>query len=636
MSTILDRVTDPSDLKSLSPEELLQLCQDLRAEIIQSVHQTGGHFASNLGVVELTVALHYLFDSPRDKLIWDVGHQGYVHKLLTGRRNRFNTIRQLGGISGFLNRDESAHDAFGAGHAATSVSAALGMAVARDLTEKDNHVVAVIGDGAMTCGLAFEAINNAGHLNNRLIVILNDNEMSISPNVGALSKYLNRMRTDARYIRAKSEAEQILPKLPLGELSLKGLKKVKKSVKDFFIPTMIWEELGFTYLGPVDGHDLNALIETIGQAKQLNEPVLVHIRTVKGKGFEAAETDPVKLHALSPKPKDGVTKSSKPTYSNAFAQTLINIARQRDDVVAITAAMREGTGLVPFEKEFPSRYFDVGIAEGHAVTFAAGLATQGIRPFVAIYSTFLQRAFDGIIHDVAIQNLPVIFCLDRGGLVGDDGRTHQGLFDFAYMRCVPNMVVMSPKDENELQNMMWTSLTIPGPSSIRYPRGSIMGVPLDTPPQQIPVGKAELLRQGQKVAILTIGPSAYEALKAADTLSQEDGLDVTVVNARFVKPLDKELILELARTHDHFVTVEEHVLMGGFGSAVTELLNDNGMTPKVIRLGIADEIVDHGPQDVMRAHYDLDAAGIVRRIRQGFPELHLQLSPIIRASEEKR
>lgn len=621
--SILDRVDTPADLQRLSMRDMRALAEEVRQKLIAVVPETGGHLASNLGVVELSIALHTVFDSPRDKIVWDVGHQAYVHKLLTGRKDRFHTIRQVEGLSGFTKRTESAHDPFGAGHAGTSISAGLGIAQARDLQGEDFDVIAVIGDGAMTCGLPFEGLNNAGHLNTRLIVVLNDNGMSISPNVGALSRYLNRIRSDPRYHQVKGRAERILTRLPLGQRLLAFLKRVKNSFKEFLIPTRIWDEMGFTYIGPVNGHNLGQLIRTLQDARRVQGPVLLHVYTTKGKGYGPAEQDPTNFHGVAP---NGRKKSPAPSYSQVFGQTAIQMAEADARVVAITAAMPDGTGLVEFGRRFPGRFFDVGIAEGHAVTFAAGLAAQGLRPIVAIYSTFLQRCYDQLIHDIALQNLPVILALDRAGIVGDDGATHNGVFDLSYLRHIPNLVVMAPKDECELQRMLWTALEIDQPVAIRYPRGSGLGVPLDERPRTVPLGTAEVLRRGAggDLAILAIGSMVAPALQAADLLAQE-GIQAAVVNARFVKPLDKSLLYGLARSFPRIVTVEENVLQGGFGSAVLEFYERKMLTAerRFLRIGIPDRFVHHGPQSYVRAQLNLCPEGIARVIRRRFPDLWL-------------
>jgi 1-deoxy-D-xylulose-5-phosphate synthase len=602
--------------------ELEKLTLEVRQEIIDTINSVGGHYASNLGTVELTVALHHVFDSPTDKIVWDVGHQAYPHKLLTGRRNRFHTIRQHNGLSGFLARDESEHDAFGAGHASTSISAAYGMAVARDLKGEHNHVIAVIGDGALTGGMAYEALNNAGHSDRPFIVILNDNEMSIAPNVGALSKYLYGLRTDPRYESAKDAMEWLLARIPFGDMILDWGKHAKDSVKEFVIPTMIWEELGFIHLGPVDGHNVRELVAVLEAAKQARKPVFIHAITVKGKGHDVAEEDAVKWHAISPPGKPGAPKPTAPRFQEVFADTLIKIAGEDEKVVAITAAMPDGTSLNKFSKVFPNRCFDVGIAEQHAVTFAAGLACEGIKPVCAIYSTFLQRAYDQVIHDVCIQNLPVVFAMDRGGVVGDDGRTHQGAFDISYLRPIPNMVLMAPKDENELQHMVYTAVKHNGPIAFRYPRGNGYGVEMDTELQEIPIGKAEVLRMGSDLAIIAYGNPVYSALAAADMLA-ERGVEAAVINARFAKPLDEVLLANLGANFKRILTVEEGAVPGGFGDAVLEFFHahDNLVEPKIRVIGLPDEFVEHGPQALWRERFNLSADGIVREVEKHFADL---------------
>jgi 1-deoxy-D-xylulose-5-phosphate synthase len=609
----LERIQGPADLKRLSVPELETLAREIRDEIYTVTSRNGGHFASNLGSVELTLALHYVFDSPTDKLVFDVGHQGYPHKLVTGRRDRFATIRQEGGLSGFLQREESEHDAFGAGHASTSISAALGMAVATYVTGRPGRAVALIGDGALTGGMAYEALNNAGSMRIPFIVVLNDNEMSIAPNVGAVSKYLSRVRTDERYNRIKDDFEHLLERMPKGELWLELAKRMKDSFKEFIYHTMIWEELGFTYVGPVDGHDVGELIETLEHVKTMETPVFLHAITTKGKGFDWAEDDPFKHHAA----KVVAAAPSQPTpprYQDVFGETLTDLAHSNERIVAITAAMPDGTGLLPFAKAHPGRFFDVGIAEQHAVTFAAGLASQGLRPVATIYSTFLQRAYDQVIHDVCIQNLPVIFAMDRAGFAGDDGRTHHGVFDFSYLRCLPNITIMAPKDEDELRHMLLTAVqNESGPIAVRYPRGAGVGVSMLGEPHALPIGRGELLREGRDVTLLAVGAMVLAAENAADMLA-ERGIDAAVINARFVKPLDEQLILEWARRTGHVVTIEEGMLAGGFGSAVLELFMREGLRAPVKCLGVPDRIFDHGSQNALRkragltAHDLLDAA----------------------------
>lgn len=612
--TILETIKSPADLKKRSFAELDQLAAEIRAEMIEIVSVNGGHLGANLGTVELTLALHYVFDSPKDMLVWDVGHQAYIHKLLTGRLDRFPTIRQEGGISGFLSRDESEHDAFGAGHASTSISAALGMAVAQQRKPKNERgrAVAIVGDGALTGGMAFEGLNNAGHLDLPFIVVLNDNEMSIAPNVGAMSKYLDKVRTDTRYNRAKDELAAMTARLPQGELLVELGKRMKDSFKEFLYHAMIWEELGFTYIGPVDGHDIRAMADAFKQARQLNTPVFVHVLTQKGKGYALTENDKERGHAVSAKtaPLPVGAPPPAPKYQDVFAQALIDLAKEDDRIVGITAAMPTGTSLNKFGAVFPDRCFDVGIAEQHGVTFAAGLATQGMRPVAAIYSTFLQRAYDQIIHDVALQKLPVVFCLDRAGFAGDDGRTHHGIYDLTYLRPVPGMTIMAPKDENELRHMMKTAMGIErGPVAIRYPRGAGIGADTSEPMHELPVGRAEVLREGDDVAILAVGTMVLPAERAGDLLAAE-GVNATVVNARFVKPLDEELILDLARRCGAIVTVEENSERGGFGAAVLELLSKHDLTIPVRVMAIPDRIFEQASQNRLREMAGLTAGNI--------------------------
>ena len=615
---VLENINGPSDLKNLTPAQLLQLATEIRDRILTTVSANGGHLASSLGAVELTIALHRSFNSPVDKIVWDVGHQAYAHKLLTGRRDQFNNIRQYGGLSGFPDRDESPHDPFSSGHASTSISAALGMAKARELSGKDYYVVAVIGDGSLTGGMAFEAINNAGQLGCRLIVILNDNGMAISPSIGALSKQFSRIRFTRRYYQARKEASYIVNRMPMKRPLLQLLSRIEKGLKGMIIPSMFWEELGFTYMGPVDGHNITELEKAFAHAKEYNKrPLLIHVVTTKGKGYSPAEEDAVSFHGVSPNCTGTVKTTS---FSEAFGQTLLRLAKKEPKVVAITAAMAEGTGLNPMRKEFPERVFDVGICEQHAVTFAAGLATQGFTPIVAIYSTFLQRSLDQIIHDVCIQNLPVIFAIDRGGIVGEDGKTHQGSFDLSYLSFIPNIVVATPKDENELQHLLYTAIKAQRPFAIRYPRGSGLGVPLDAELRELPIGKWEIVRDGNDVVILATGLSISHAIAAAEKLAKI-GVECTVVNARFIKPLDSEFILDLSRRHTRLITVEENAVIGGFGSAVISLLQSAKSNARVECIGIPDEFVAHGSQKVLRAKYNLDAEGIAQRIVSAFPEL---------------
>ncbi|HLZ48241.1 MAG TPA: 1-deoxy-D-xylulose-5-phosphate synthase [Candidatus Limnocylindria bacterium] len=620
--TLLERIETPADLRALDAADLAQLCREIRAFTVDAVQKTGGHISSSLGATELTVALHRVFDSPRDKLVWDTGHQGYVHKLLTGRRDRFETLRQFGGLSGFLTRTESEHDQFGAGHAGTSISAAEGMAVARDLGGGREHVIAIIGDGALTAGMAWEALNDIGARRTRVIVVLNDNGMSIAPNVGAVSRMLETVRTAAPYRELKHVARSVLEHMPAGDLAEEARRRLFNSLKAIFIPNILFEQFGFTYFGPVDGHDLGALESVLKKARDFEDgPVFVHVHTQKGHGYGPAEADNQKWHGVS---ATGSAAPAAPQYTKVFADAVAETMRTQPKVVAITAAMPAGTGLAPLFKEFPTRLFDVGICEQHAVTFAAGLATQGIVPVVAIYSTFLQRAFDQVVHDVAIQELPVVFALDRGGIVGDDGRTHQGLFDIAYLRPLPGIVLMAPKDEAELRQMVWTAVRYAehggGPIAFRYPRGTGAGVPLDAPLVELPIGISETLREGADVAILAYGTVTQAALAAADALAA-DGIEATVVNARFAKPLDAERYLALAARIGRVLTVEEHVIAGGFGSAVGELFAERGAKVELEILGVPDEWVDHGAQKIWRRHFGLDAEGIAAAVRGRWPRL---------------
>ncbi len=618
MPRLLDKIDSPADLKGLSPAALEELAAEIRREIINTVTVTGGHLASNLGVVELTIALHRVFDSPRDKIIWDVGHQSYVHKLLTGRRERFGTLRQYQGLSGFTCREESEHDPFGTGHASTSISAALGAAVARDLAGGDNKVIAVIGDGAITAGMAFEALNQAGHLGTGLIVVLNDNGMSISPTVGALAKLLSRVRFNQSIGKAKRRGKKIVTALPLGNKIWRLSQQIEGRVKGFFAPTPLWEALGFSYIGPIDGHNIHDLEAVFTRARDYsNRPTLIHVITTKGKGYTPAETNAVYFHGV---PAKGSNSENIPTYSEVFARTMLRMAREEPRLVIVTPAMPEGNCLSDVAAEFPNRVFDVGICEQHAVTFAAGMATQGYIPVVAIYSTFLQRAFDQIIHDVCLQNLPVVFAIDRGGIVGDDGKTHQGTFDLSYLTLIPQLVVAAPCDENELQHLLYTAVKSGRPMAVRYPRSPGLGVPLDAELHEIPIGKSEALQYGEDVAILALGASVAPAAQAAAQLTAQ-GIEATVINARFAKPLDTSLISDLARRIKRIVTVEENVLSGGFGSGVIGFLQESGQCDVTVKnIGIPDEFVEHGAQAVLRAKYHLDAEGIFRQVMKMFPE----------------
>jgi len=613
---IFDRIRQPQDLHGLSLAEMEQLAVELRSELVHIVSSIGGHLGSNLGTVELTIALHSLLDSPNDKIVWDVGHQAYVHKLLTGRRELFPTIRQHEGLSGFCERSESPHDVWGAGHASTSLSAALGMAIARDLKGEDFHVAAVIGDGGLTGGMALEALNQIGHLGHRVVVVLNDNGMSISPNVGAINRLFNRFRLDPRYQHTKADMGRVVARLPLGDRAWEAGRTVKRGVKGMVIPSSFWEQLGFEYVGPIDGHDIGELRSALRYALGLrHRPVFVHASTYKGMGYEAAETDSGRLHSVSP----SGSKSGPPTYSAVVGQTVAQLMRQDSRVVAITAAMADGTGLAPVFKEFPDRAFDVGIAEQHAVTFAAGLATQGLRPIAAIYSTFLQRGYDQVIHDVCIQNLPVTFALDRAGIAGDDGKTHQGAFDLSYLACLPNMIVSAPKDEEELRQLLYTATRVPGPMAVRFPRGAGPGAEMTEEFHEIVVGSWEKLREGSDVAILAVGYMVAPALQAAARLS-EYKVRAAVINCRFVKPLDMSLLREIAGSVPMLVTAEENVLRGGFGSAVRNALSDEGFASvRVHCIGMPDQFVEHGSQGILRAKYGLTADAIVDRVLRADP-----------------
>lgn len=617
--SILDTIHGPDDLKALSREQTERLAAEIRERLISTISVTGGHLAPNLGTTELTLALHRVFDSPKDKIVWDVGHQAYVHKLVTGRNAVFNTIRQYGGISGYCKRVESAHDFFGAGHGSTSISAALGFAAGRDLLGGNENVIAVIGDGSMTGGMAFEALNHAGHLKTKLLVVLNDNEMSISPNVGALHAAFTRIRTNPAYLMAKGRFESIVQRLPLGEQIVEFTDKARDAVTTVGTPGAFFESLGFTYLGPIDGHNLGLLEDTLRHARRIETPVLLHVVTTKGKGYQPAEDNCIRFHGVAPfEVETGAAKkkSSTPTYSEVFVQAMKELAALDKKVVAITAAMLEGTGLVKFQEAFPDRTFDVGMAEQHAATFGAALAAEGLKPVVAIYSTFLQRAYDSIIHDAAIQNLPVTYALDRGGIAGEDGPTHQGVFDLAYLRCVPNLVVMAPADEEELRRMLKTAMEYPGPAALRFPRANAEGVPVSPDIETLPVGQAVIARQGSDVALVAIGSMVYPAMAAAEMLAAE-GISATVVNARFVKPLDAALLTQVAQDTPRVITIEEGCLMGGFGSAVLELLEERELhNVRLHRMGLPDHFIEHGPRGLLLEKYGLDAAGIARRARE--------------------
>lgn len=614
----LDKINSPADVKKLSVPQLEQLAKEIRQLLISVISHTGGHLAPNLGVVELTLALHKVFNTPEDKIIFDVGHQAYIHKIITGRREQFPTLRQYGGLSGFPKRSESEHDAFGTGHSSTSISAALGMACARDLQGEDYNVVAVIGDGSMTGGMAFEALNNAGMLHKNMIVVLNDNEMSISKNVGAMSEYLYQLRTGETYNKIKNDIEGWLKNMEFGSDVLKAIRRLKGSVKYLMVPTSIFEELGFTYLGPVDGHDLDGLLDVLQAAKKIDGPVMVHVLTKKGKGYKPAEESPNKFHGTGPfdiATGKKITNPNAPvSYTEVFGKTLTKLADIDDKIVGITAAMPDGTGLNIFAEAHKDHFFDVGIAEQHAVTAAAGMAAAGMKPVAAIYSTFMQRAYDSIMHDICMQKLHVTLCLDRAGLVGDDGYTHHGVFDYAYLRSIPNMTIMAPKDENELQHMLKTALDFDGPVSVRYPRGSGVGVALDTQWQDLPIGKAEVLRTGKDVCFWAIGSMVQTALDAAELLEAQ-GISAGVVNMRFAKPLDVELLREHAQSYGKIITLEEGVLAGGVGSAILEELNENKLLEhcEVRCFGIPDEFVMHGDKKLLFRDLGLDTPTIAAK-----------------------
>lgn len=620
--SLLETINSPADLKKIAKEDLHKLAQELRDFLVSNVAKTGGHLAPNLGVVELTLALHYIFSTPEDKIVWDVGHQAYVHKIITGRRQDFHTLRQYQGVCGFPNRKESVHDAFGTGHSSTSISAALGMAVARDLQAEDYNVVAVIGDGALTGGMALEALNSAGDMARRLIVVLNDNEMSIAKNVGAMSEYLFRMRTAPTYSRIKRDVELILKGIPtIGDRLARTAERVKDSLKYLLVPGMLFEDLGFTYIGPVDGHNLENLLLVLEEAKKINGPVLVHAITCKGKGYKPAELNPDKFHGISPfcvqTGEKLLSANPAPTYTEVFSNTLLEIAQQDSKVVAITAAMPDGTGLRAFSKAFPTRFFDVGIAEQHAVTLAAGMAAQGLKPVVALYSTFAQRAYDQILHDICLQNLPVVIALDRAGLVGDDGATHHGVFDMSFLGHIPNMTIMAPKDEAELRAMLFTAFSLARPVAIRYPRGNGEGAQLELVPKQIPLGKAEILKTGEQLMLVAVGNVSYLALEAAKQLT-DNGFSCGVVNVRYVKPFDQELFLQLIAQGKKLVVLEEGILAGGFGSNLLACLNKSQQITKhnFLQIGIDDKFVPHGSKELLYMSLALDVASLVARVRK--------------------
>jgi len=619
MTKILDTIDKPGDLKNLTYSELTQLASEIREELVSVVSANGGHLASNLGVVELTLALHRVYSAPHDKIVWDVGHQAYAHKLVTGRRKEFASLRQYGGLSGFTSREESEYDTFGAGHSSTSISAALGIAVARDFAGADYHVAAVIGDGGITGGMAIEGLNQTGHIGTRLVVILNDNGMSISPTVGAIARVLDKIRFDHRYLVDKEKSQKVLKVLPLGKQVWRFGLQIESWLKDISRPTRFWENFGFNYIGPIDGHDFKKLEIALKRARNYTAgPIVVHVITTKGSGYLPAEGDSVYFHGIAGTNGKANNKTI-PTYSNIFAQTTLKLARQNPKLVVVTPAMPEGNCLSILQQEFPKRVFDVGICEQHAVTFAAGLATQGYLPVLAIYSTFLQRSFDQIIHDVCLQELPMVFAIDRGGIVGDDGKTHQGIFDLSYLSLIPNMIVAAPKDENELQHMLYTAVKSGKIMAIRYPRSQGLGVNMDAEFRELPIGKGEILRQGNDIAILAIGSMVAPALEAAEKLALQ-GVEATVVNARFVKPIDAELIVDLATRIKRIVTVEENTIPGGFGNYVNDAVRQADLRDVIIRnVGLPDVFIEHGGQDFLRSKYGLDAAGIIGKVLEIVP-----------------
>ena len=629
----LPHINEPKDIRDLSKEELNELCSELRSHIIDTITEVGGHLAPTLGVIELTVALHYVYNTPDDKLVWDVGHQGYAHKLLTGRFEEFPTIRQMKGLSGFLKRSESKYDVIGAGHASTSISSAFGLAEARRHLDERYRVAAIIGDGSMTGGLAFEGINNAGNLGKQFLVILNDNEMSISPNVGAISSYFTRLISNPLYNRVRNEFWDLTGKLPVAKSTTRSfIRKVEESLKSLIVPGILFDELGFRYFGPIDGHDLNMVINTLENIKDIQNPVLLHVLTKKGKGMVSLDMenreyhdDAVKFHAVKPNgnsktkvsnPKQSPKVTTTPSFQDVFGKLAIEVAKNRKNTVCITAAMREGTGLVPYSKEFPERYYDVGIAEGHGVTFASGLAAQGIRPIAAIYSTFLQRAYDHIIHDCAIQHLPVIFCMDRSGIAGEDGPTHHGALDIAYLRCIQDMIVTAPKNGNEFRHLLYTALNISDkPFSIRYPKANSVEFDEEGQMELLPVGSWETCKQGQDIAILAVGPMVYTALSAADKLNDEN-LKVEVINCRFIKPMDTACLENIKNKFKNIITIEEGTINGGFGDGVASWLLENGYLGSLKRLGLPDSFVEHGTRDQILNGLGLDVEGLVLSIKE--------------------
>ncbi len=619
MSNLLPTIKGPADLKDLTNEEMDDLAGEIREFLLETVAQTGGHLAPNLGVVELTLALHSVFDSPRDEIIWDVGHQSYVHKILTGRLNRFETLRQYNGLSGFPKPEESEHDVFATGHSSTSISAALGLAKARDLLKENNKVVAVIGDGSMTGGMAFEALNHLGHLQTDLTIILNDNEMSISKNVGALSRYLTKLRLNPRLRRLKYNVRDLIQRIPkIGQTTVRYLEKIEDSLTFLVIPGMFFEELGISYLGPIDGHNIADLKLAFKNAYDRRGPVLIHVLTIKGKGYELAEKNPQKFHGTGPFIRgngQNLKEADTLSYTEVFSSTIVDLAKENHKIIALTAAMTDGTGLKEFAKTYPERFFDVGIAEEHAVTMAAGLVKKGFQPVVAIYSTFLQRAYDQIIHDVCLQNLPVVFMVDRAGLVGPDGPTHHGAFDLSFLRHIPNITLMAPWNEGEFRNMIYTALQIKRPVVVRYPKRNGLILREYSPYELLPVGRGQILIQGINTAVIAVGAMVSPALQAASIL-QKSGINVTIVNARYIKPLDEELLLNMVQNHNQIIVAEENVTAGGFGSAVLEFLTRQGIKGIDFKmLGLPDEFIAHGSTEALLSQYGLDADGICRAVR---------------------
>ncbi len=626
MSKLLSQIKDPRDLKKIGPEDLPQLAGEIRDTLLQVISQNGGHLSSNLGVVELTLAMHYVFESPRDKFVWDVGHQSYVHKLLTGRLDQFHTLRKQDGLCGFTKREESVHDHWNCGHGGTSISAALAFAQARDLKNEHNKVLAIIGDGSLTAGMAFEGLNHTGHIKNDMIVVLNDNEMSISENVGGMSAHLSKILTGQVMTKIKSEIDELLLAIPgIGKDISRYAHKIDEAIKGVFIPGRLFEDLGFRYVGPVDGHDVHGMIETFENIKDLKGPTLLHVVTRKGKGYEVAEEKADVWHGAKPfdiATGQFVKKKSNPAYTSVFADALIELAEKDEKIIGITAAMPDGTGISKFQKAFPDRTFDCGMAEQHAVAFGGALAIEGFKPVLAIYSTFLQRAYDQVAHDICLMNLSVTFAMDRAGIVGEDGATHQGFYDIAFLRTLPNMVIMAPKDENELRHMLKTCIDHPGPAAFRYPRGSGLGVELDPEIKALEIGKGEVLKEGKDLVLFAYGHMVPPALEAAQLL-ENDGISVAVINARFAKPVDKALVAKYADITKCFVTLEEHSLNGGFGSAILEVLQDDDVTPGVRTkcIGLGDIVLEHGSVNVQRKELKLDPEGIYETVLEHYAKV---------------